>query len=126
MAQEEKKRREEAEKEAEYVRERAEKEALKRKDVEKITAREADEMKRLEKALSCNGVQFRNYTWEEIESATASFSDLFKIGVGANGTVYKGSLHHTSVAVKILHSNDSFRTKQIKQEVRETSKHPKF
>ncbi|XP_038976179.1 U-box domain-containing protein 52 isoform X2 [Phoenix dactylifera] len=117
VAQQEKKRREAAEREAEYVRERAEKEALQRKDVEKIIAHEADEKKRLEKALSCNGVQFRNYTWEEIESATSSFSDVFKIGLGANGTVYKGSLHHTSVAVKILHSNDCYRTKQFKREL---------
>ncbi|XP_010919905.2 U-box domain-containing protein 35 [Elaeis guineensis] len=117
VAQQEKKRREAAEREAEYARERAEKEALQRKDVEKIIAREADEKKRMEKALSCNGVQFRNYTWEEIESATSSFSDHFKIGLGANGTVYKGSLHHTSVAVKILHSNDSHRTKQFKREL---------
>ncbi|KAG1354405.1 putative U-box domain-containing protein 35 [Cocos nucifera] len=117
VAQQEKKRREAAEKEAQYVRESAEKEALQREDVEKIIAREADEKNRLEKALSCNGVQFRNYTWEEIESATSSFSDHFKIGVGANGTVYKGSLHHTSVAVKILRSNDSHRTKQFKREL---------
>lgn len=71
----------------------------------------------LEKAPSINENQYNAYTWEEIESATSSFSQELKLGAGANGTVYKGTFTQTIAAVKILNSNEEYGTKQLKQEL---------
>ena len=61
--------------------------------------------------------QYRKFTWDEIVAATSSFSEEFKIGMGAFGTVYKCKLHHTTMAVKVLHSKHSATNKQFLQEV---------
>lgn len=59
-------------------------------------------------------------------SATSSFSEDLKIGMGAYGSVYKCNLHHTTAAVKVLHSEDSHKNKQFLQELDILSKirHP--
>lgn len=117
LARKERDEREAAKREAELAKECAEREKAQRKDVEGCAAREVKEKLMLEKALDSNGEQYTRYTWEEIQLATSSFSSAFMIGRGANGTVYKGSFHHTIAAVKILHSNEGHGTKQLKQEV---------
>ncbi|XP_020114703.1 U-box domain-containing protein 35-like isoform X2 [Ananas comosus] len=117
LARKERDEREAAKKEAELAKECAEREKAQRKDVEGCAAREVKEKLMLEKALDSNGEQYTRYTWEEIQLATSSFSSAFMIGRGANGTVYKGSFHHTIAAVKILHSNEGHGTKQLKQEL---------
>ncbi|KAJ8442038.1 hypothetical protein Cgig2_007876 [Carnegiea gigantea] len=61
--------------------------------------------------------QYRKFTWDEIVAATSSFSEEFKIGMGAFGTVYKCKLHHTTMAVKVLHSKHSATNKQFLQEL---------
>lgn len=88
--------------------------------------RASKEKQRLEKSHSINEKQYNTYTWEEIKSATSSFTDKLKIGTGANGTVYKGTFHQTIAAVKILNSNEDYGTKQLKQEIEILSKvrHP--
>ncbi|KAK8944413.1 U-box domain-containing protein 52 [Platanthera zijinensis] len=84
------------------------------------------EKRTLEKAPSINENHCNAYTWEEIESATSSFSQELKLGAGANGTVYKGTFTDTIAAVKILNSNEEYGTKQLKQELEILSKlhHP--
>ncbi|KAL5231536.1 hypothetical protein ABZP36_030312 [Zizania latifolia] len=69
---------------------------------------------------------YSTFTWEEIESATSSFSEALKIGSGSNGTVYKGNLHQTTVAIKVLTSDDGHRIKHFKQELEVSGKihHP--
>lgn len=118
LAMLERERREAAEREAEYARECARKEAFQRKNAEDNAAREIADKERLESVLSCGDDQYKRYTWEEIEAATSSLSDDLKIGSGANGTVYKATFHHTTAAVKVLHSDDVRGIKQFKQEVR--------
>nr|KYP41419.1 U-box domain-containing protein 35 [Cajanus cajan] len=61
--------------------------------------------------------QYRKFTWDEIVSATSSFSEDLKIGMGAYGIVYKCSLYHTTVAVKVLKTNENCESKQFQQEV---------
>ncbi|THU67286.1 hypothetical protein C4D60_Mb05t23060 [Musa balbisiana] len=117
MAQQEKERREAAEKEAEYVKECTEIEVLLGKDVEKSASHEVSEKQSLEKELACSSEPYVKYTWEEIVAATLSFSDALKIGVGASGTVYRGSFHHTVAAIKVLNSNEGYTTRQFKQEL---------
>lgn len=78
---------------------------------------QSEEKQRLESAISSNDKKYNSYTWEEIESATSSFSDALKLGAGANGTVYMCTFHHTIAAVKILNSNEECGTEQFNQEV---------
>nr|CAD1821717.1 unnamed protein product [Ananas comosus var. bracteatus] len=115
LARKERDEREAAKREAKLAKACAEREKAQRKDVQESAAREVKEKLMLEKALDSNGEQYTRYTWEEIQSATSSFSSALMIGRGANGTVYKGSFHHTIAAVKILHPNEGHGTKQLKK-----------
>ncbi|KAK3033243.1 hypothetical protein RJ639_033123 [Escallonia herrerae] len=126
MAKQESQNYEAAKREAEYVKEWAQREAAERKEAEAKAIREAREREKLENALVGPVEQYRKFEWGEIVSATSSFSDKFKIGMGAYGTVYKCSVHHTTAAVKVLHSKEAHRTKQFLQELEILSKihHP--
>ncbi|KAK6131825.1 hypothetical protein DH2020_034443 [Rehmannia glutinosa] len=95
----------------------AEREVAERKEAEIRASRETKEKENLENALNGCLNQYRQFTWEEIVSATLSFSDNLKIGMGAYGTVYKCSFQHTTAAVKILHAKDASRNKQFQLEL---------
>ncbi|CAN8251992.1 unnamed protein product [Cochlearia groenlandica] len=125
----EKERKEEAENEAELVRECVEREIEERLEVEARAEEVRKEKQRLEDALEGGPLQRQQYMkfeWEEIVEATSSFSDELKIGTGGYGSVYRCNLHHTAVAVKVLHSDKSSLTKQFHQELEILSKirHP--
>ncbi|XP_057952289.1 U-box domain-containing protein 35-like isoform X2 [Malania oleifera] len=126
LAREEKEKYEAAKREAEYVRECAEVEALQRKEAQSKAFHEASEKEKLEDALVGHVQQYQTFTWEEIVSATSSFSENLRVGMGAYGVVYKGSFHYTTAAVKVLHTKDSPKTKQFQQELEILSKirHP--
>ncbi|PHT52468.1 U-box domain-containing protein 35 [Capsicum baccatum] len=126
LARKENEKYEAAKKEADYVKDCAEREAAQRKEAELLALREAKEKEKLEHALMGQAHQYQEFTWEEIVSSTSSFSENLKIGMGAYGTVYKCSLHHTTVAVKVLHSEGSHLTKQYQRELEILSKisHP--
>ncbi|KAE9465062.1 hypothetical protein C3L33_03059, partial [Rhododendron williamsianum] len=115
-----------AKKEAEYVKERAEREAAEKNEAENKALQEAKEKEKLENVLVGPLQQYQKFKWEDIVSATSSFSDNLKIGWGAYGTVYKCSLHHTTAAVKVLHSKEAHKNKQFQQEleVLSTIRHP--
>lgn len=117
LARKENEKYEAAKKEADYVKDCAEREAAQRKEAELLALREAKEKEKLEHALMGQAHQYQEFSWEEIVSSTSSFSENLKIGTGAYGTVYKCSLHHTTVAVKVLHSEGSHLTKQYQREV---------
>lgn len=122
----EKEKYEAVKREAEFVRECAEREALHRKDAERKALRESREKAKLENALVGTVQQYQKFTWEEIVSATSSFSESLRIGMGAYGTVYKGTFHHTTAAVKVLHLKEALKNKQFQQELEILSKirHP--
>ncbi|KAK1308643.1 U-box domain-containing protein 33 [Acorus calamus] len=69
---------------------------------------------------------FSEFTYIEIMEATNNFSDSLKIGEGGYGSVYKGFLHHTPVAIKMLRLNSSQGCDEFYQEVNVLSKvrHP--
>jgi len=117
LANQEREKYEAAAREATYLKECAEREAAERKETEFKAIRAAKEKEKLEDALSGSTPQYRMFTWDEIVSATSSFSEDLRIGMGAYGIVYKCTLHHTTVAVKVLHSTGNCKSKQFQQEV---------
>ncbi|KAL8539556.1 hypothetical protein ACS0TY_001240 [Phlomoides rotata] len=117
LATQEKQRYEAAKREAELLNECAEREAVERKEAEIRMSRETREKENLESVLNGSSNQYRLFTWEEIVSATSSFSDDLKIGTGAFGTVYKCTFQHTTAALKILHVKEDIITKQFQQEL---------
>ncbi|KAJ4894770.1 U-box domain-containing protein 51 [Raphanus sativus] len=125
----ERERQEEAEKEAELVRICVERETGDKLEAQARAEEVRKEKQRLEDALEGGPLQRQQYMkfeWEEIVQATSSFSDELKIGMGGYGSVYRCNLHHTTVAVKVLHSDKSNLTKQFHQELEILSKirHP--
>lgn len=117
LAMKEKEKYEAAKREAEYVRECAEREASQRKEAESRALHDVKEKEKLANALVGPVQSYKEFTWEEIVSATSSFSENLQIGKGAHGTVYRCNLHHTTAAVKVLHSKEGHRTKEFLQEV---------
>ncbi|KAI3991963.1 hypothetical protein MKX01_012908 [Papaver californicum] len=61
--------------------------------------------------------RYRRYSVEEIEDATDNFTPSFKIGEGGYGPVYRTTIDHTPVAVKILRSDAAQGMQQFQQEV---------
>ncbi|XP_072988878.1 U-box domain-containing protein 33-like isoform X1 [Typha latifolia] len=57
------------------------------------------------------------FTFVELEQATDSFSKSRKIGEGGFGSVYKGSLRNTTVAIKMLHPQSLQGRSEFHQEV---------
>ncbi|KAJ3689816.1 hypothetical protein LUZ61_018980 [Rhynchospora tenuis] len=57
------------------------------------------------------------FSKEELQQATQNFSESLKIGQGGFGSVYKGSLHQTTVAIKLLHSESLQGISQFQQEI---------
>lgn len=117
LARQEIEKYEAAAREASYLKECAEREASERKETELKAIRAAKEKDKLEDALSGSTPQYRKFTWDDIVSATSSFSEDLRIGMGAYGMVYKCTLHHTTVAVKVLHSAGISQSKQFQQEL---------
>ncbi|KAL7203416.1 hypothetical protein ACSBR2_016656 [Camellia fascicularis] len=69
---------------------------------------------------------FSEFSFSEIEGATCNFDRSLKIGEGGYGSIYKGLLRHTQVAIKMLKSNSSQGPSEFQQEVNILSKlrHP--
>ncbi|CAJ1958629.1 unnamed protein product [Sphenostylis stenocarpa] len=126
LAKLEREKYQEASREAVYLKECAEREAAERKETELKAIRAAKDKEKLEDALSGTMLQYRKFTWDEIVSATSSFSEDLRIGMGAYGIVYKCNLYHTTVAVKVLRTNGNLKSKQFQQELEILSKirHP--
>ncbi|XP_058721929.1 U-box domain-containing protein 35-like [Vicia villosa] len=117
LANQERDKYEAAAREAEYLKQCAEREAAERKGTELKAIYAAKEKEKLEDALSGFTPQYRVFTWDEIVSATSSFSEKLRIGMGAYGMVFKCTLHHTTVAVKVINSNGIRKSKQFEQEL---------
>ncbi|XP_057521507.1 U-box domain-containing protein 52-like [Amaranthus tricolor] len=102
---------------AEAAQKIAELEAQKRIHAEKKANSEAEDKKRALLALNYNDNRYRRYTIEEIEIATNNFSSALKIGEGGYGPVYKCTLDHTLVAIKVLRPDAAQGESQFQQEV---------
>ncbi|XP_078169067.1 U-box domain-containing protein 57-like [Carex rostrata] len=57
------------------------------------------------------------FSLQELQQATENFSESLKIGEGAFGPVYKGSLRRTTVAIKLLRSQSIQGLSQFQQEI---------
>ncbi|GFP85711.1 U-box domain-containing protein 52 [Phtheirospermum japonicum] len=106
----------------------AELESEKRKRAERKYKHESEEKQKAIDAYTLvrNVVRYRRYSIEEIEAATNNFADSDKIGEGGYGPVFKGTIDHTPVAVKVLRSEISEGQKQFQREVEVLSRmrHP--
>ncbi|GMG99269.1 hypothetical protein Nepgr_001109 [Nepenthes gracilis] len=92
-------------------------EAQKRINAEMKALKEAEEKNKALEALSQNDVRYRKYSIEEIEIASNYFSESLKIGEGGYGPVYKCTLDHTQVAVKVLRPDAAQGQLQFQREV---------
>ncbi|KAL1551683.1 U-box domain-containing protein 35-like isoform X2 [Salvia divinorum] len=104
----------------------AELESEKRRSAEKKLRAEAKEKDKAIHALANTEVQYRRYTMEEIQEATSFFAGSEKIGEGGYGPVFRASLDHTRVAIKVLRPDMSQGEKQFQREVEVLShmRHP--
>lgn len=82
--------------------------------------REAEELrkKQAEEVSSASVSRFfSEYFMWEIEEATRNFDQALKIGEGGYGSIYKGLLHHTQVAIKVMHQDSLQGPLEFQQEV---------
>lgn len=75
----------------------------------------------LSKSRSC-----RQYSKQDIELATDNFSDERKIGEGGYGYVYRCTLDHTEVAVKVIQEDSTDKTDEFLKEVTNDSYVPRY
>ncbi|XP_062206178.1 U-box domain-containing protein 33-like isoform X2 [Phragmites australis] len=81
--------------------------------------KEARDM-RIEKELTAHcayGVMSSGFSLMELEQATQDFSSSLNIGRGGFGSVYKGFLRNTTVAIKVLNTETLHAQSQFQQEV---------
>uniref|UniRef100_K3XSR4 RING-type E3 ubiquitin transferase n=1 Tax=Setaria italica TaxID=4555 RepID=K3XSR4_SETIT len=111
---------------AEAAQRLADLEAQRRRNAEVRARREADEKVRALDAITNHDFRYRRYHIDEIEMSTERFSDELKIGEGGYGPVYRASLDHTPVAIKVLRPDAHQGRKQFQQEVEVLSciRHP--
>jgi len=62
-------------------------------------------------------VFFSQFSFSDLEKATNYFDPSLKVGEGGYGSIYKGFLHHTDVAIKILHPDSMQGPQEFQQEV---------
>ncbi|KAK2650289.1 hypothetical protein Ddye_017778 [Dipteronia dyeriana] len=91
--------------------------------------KEAEELResRKEASSSLHIPQFfSEFSFSEVKEATRNFDPSLKIGEGGYGSIYKGLLRHTQVAIKMLHSHSLQGPSEFQQEVDVLSKlrHP--
>ncbi|XP_024175721.1 U-box domain-containing protein 33 isoform X1 [Rosa chinensis] len=81
--------------------------------------REAEELrKRQGEASSTQMPQFfSDFSFPEIEEATRNFDPSLKIGEGGYGSIFKGFLRHTEVAIKMLNAHSLQGPSEFQQEV---------
>ncbi|KAI3910144.1 hypothetical protein MKW98_014529 [Papaver atlanticum] len=99
-------------KELETAKEMLAKEVYERQRAELSIVANSSERQELIDALLLGDKRYKRYSRDEIEAATDFFSEAKKIGEGGYGKVYKCSLGHTPVAVKVLQPDESDKTKK--------------
>ncbi|WCJ30663.1 Protein kinase protein with adenine nucleotide alpha hydrolases-like domain [Euphorbia peplus] len=111
---------------AEAARKIAEIEGRRRAEAEMLAIKESREKRKALDVLSNSDVRYRKYSIEEIEAATEFFAQSLRIGEGGYGPVYRGTLDHTTVAIKVLRPDATQGRSQFQQEIEVLScvRHP--
>ncbi|XP_040999759.1 U-box domain-containing protein 33-like [Juglans microcarpa x Juglans regia] len=90
--------------------------------------KEAEELRKRqgETSSKCMHQFFSEFCFSELDEATRNFDPVLMIGEGGYGTIHKGVLRHTQVAVKMLNSHSLQGPSEFQQEVDVLSKlrHP--
>ncbi|KAB1214360.1 U-box domain-containing protein 33 [Morella rubra] len=90
--------------------------------------KEAEELKKKQGEASSTHVPefFSEFSFSELEEATRNFDPSLQIGEGGYGSIHKGVLRYTQVAIKMLHSHSMQGPTEFQQEVDVLSKlrHP--
>ena len=76
-----------------------------------------DSLQKENQELNASSSSFSVFTYKELDRATCGFDSALKIGEGGYGTVYKGTLRHTTVAIKRLRSHGIQGQKEFRHEV---------
>ncbi|KAI8028466.1 U-box domain-containing protein 33 [Camellia lanceoleosa] len=88
--------------------------------VERDEALEVAEELRKKQAMEASNALtpqfFSEFSFSEIKEATCNFDESLKIGEGGYGSIYKGRLRRTQVAIKMLKSNSSQGPSEFQQE----------
>lgn len=92
-------------------------EALEIQKAKELAGKVSFEKSEIIDAYFLNSNWCRRYSKDEIEYATDNFSEAKKIGEGSCGSVYKCTLDHTPVAVKVLLQNAQDKKEQFLREV---------
>ena len=79
--------------------------------------KEFHQNKKLVTTSSNGSTNFSEFSFAEIELATCNFSDSLKIGEGGYGSVYRGFLRNTTVAIKVLNPESMQGPSEFHQEV---------
>lgn len=72
---------------------------------------------KLEDTYDASDGRFRRYSMEQIKFATDFFAESLKIGEGGYGPVYKASLDHTTVAIKVLQADTAQGRDEFQREI---------
>ncbi|KAK9910415.1 hypothetical protein M0R45_034378 [Rubus argutus] len=86
--------------------------------------REEEELRKRQGEASSTHIPrfFSVFSFPEIEEATQNFDPSLKIGEGGYGTIFKGFLRHTEVAIKMLNAHSLQGPSEFQQEVAILSK----
>ncbi|KAM0912396.1 hypothetical protein ACQ4PT_012804 [Festuca glaucescens] len=103
--------------EAEMVKEAFVREAYSKQEAEIVAKIMTTEKAKTVDALLSTGKSCRRYSRHEIELATDYFSDAKKIGEGGYGVVYRCTLDHTEVAVKVIQQDSRDKIEEFFKEV---------
>ncbi|KAL2945212.1 U-box domain-containing protein 34 [Bienertia sinuspersici] len=107
-----------AEKDAQAAKNLLAKESYERQIAELNALKEYKERQKIVDVLISNERRIRRYTPDEIRVATDNFSESKIIGEGGYGKVYKGTLDHTRVAIKVLEHDATDKKEEFLREIR--------
>jgi hypothetical protein len=92
-------------------------EAYSRHKAEMATSLISEDRAQIVDAILSKSRTCRRYSKQDIQLATDNFSEARKIGEGGYGNVYRCTLDHTEVAVKVIQQDSIDRTDEFLKEV---------
>lgn len=118
IAEQEKLKHLQAAKDAQVAKNLLAKESYERQIAELNALKEFKERQKIVDALISNERRIRRYTPDEVKVATDNLSEKKIIGEGGYGKVYRGTLDHTPVAIKVLEHDATDKKEEFLREVR--------